>query len=205
MVSVINVSYGQFADDDADKAYYEATCQIEKWAVANAVNSGRFIAASAGNVRHDLCATCGDSVGYPARLPGVAAISGLASGPTFWSGSSRGTQVAFAASASNMAVVHPGNYVEYVNGTSFAAPIVAGIVAGIQSRYNLPRTGQCMLAHLKATAYTRRGWSSLLFGAGMVDGYRAWSTDPAASPPPTVWAVRSDQAPPGGQSARPRD
>lgn len=177
VVSIINASYGAPATTQQQKDSYEANCQSEKWAVANAVNSGRFISASAGNV-----SSSGDSVVFPARLPGVAAVSGLTccgfGGAAFWSGSARGAQVAFAAGAANHHGINPLDNVVPLEGTSFAAPIVSGIVAAVQSRYNMPRIRECVLEHLKNTAYRRPGWSAILYGAGMVNGYAAWSTTP---------------------------
>ena len=188
-VSILNMSYGSPALTWFDSAEYENDCSAEKIAVSNAVNAGRFLSSVAGNVNKT-----GDSVPYPARLPGVSAVGGLtcstfsgascSSSLTWWSGSAKGAMIPYAATAGNMYLLPPFQSQPYAdNGTSYAAPVVSGIVALIQSRYNIPRTGQCMVQHLKNTATARPGWVSYRTGMGAVRADIAWSTNPNCGPP----------------------
>jgi hypothetical protein len=59
--------------------------------------------------------------------------------------------------------------------------MVAAAAAIVQSRYNIPRTGQCTLDHLKSTAYRPPAVvkNPSLYGAGILNVYNAWITTPA--------------------------
>ncbi|MFN2399825.1 MAG: S8 family serine peptidase [Gemmatimonadaceae bacterium] len=184
-VSIINLSYSSGpANTDAEKAAWYQGCQPEDDAIYNAVASDRLVVAGAGN--------SSDSVHFPARLTGVVAVSGLtcnsSNGSTcgglggtdparFWPTSSRGPQLDLSAAAENVPKLVPGGTVDVAeDGTSFAAAIVAGIAAQVQSKHNKPRTGTCTRTHLRNTAYKPRGLDSLYLGQGFVNGYNAWTT-----------------------------
>lgn len=87
-------------------------------------------------------------VWFPAREPGVVAVTGLAPGAgrtapgggtgggqvTLWSGSLTGPETVLAAPAVNLLGARPGGYWR-VQGTSFAAPLVTAAAALIRSRF----------------------------------------------------------------------
>jgi type VII secretion-associated serine protease mycosin len=92
-------------------------------------------------------------VWYPAREPGVVAVTGLrapTASPTsngwldhstgapgldeLWSGSLTGPQTVLSAPAVNLIGARPGGYWR-VQGTSFAAPLVTGAAALVRSKY----------------------------------------------------------------------
>ena len=191
-VSVINASYGSAATTAAQRSAYNANCQAEKSAVANAVAAKIFISAAAGN-RVDV----GDSVTFPARLPGVMAVSGLNTPVTgtcptfgvpscktfFWTGSSRGSQVGIAAAAAQVTVIGTTNQLTTASGVSFAAPMVSGTVAAVYARYGLGRRADCMIPHLKRFAYRPQGYTAVQYGAGVLDARAAWNSSPLTSCP----------------------
>ncbi len=71
---------------------------------------------------------------YPARAPGVIAVSGLTRSNTLWPGSRTGARLALAAPAADLLGARPGGYWR-VAGTSFAAPLVAAAAALIRSHW----------------------------------------------------------------------
>jgi subtilisin family serine protease len=95
-------------------------------------------------------------VWYPAREPGVLAVAGLTGAPptgatgtdggtaagggsgggtdTLWAGSLTGPPTVLTAPAVNLIGARPGGYWR-VQGTSFAAPLVAGVAALVRSRW----------------------------------------------------------------------
>jgi len=91
-------------------------------------------------------------VWYPAREPGVVAVTGLrgatgsgqgagwldktteSNGDELWSGSLTGPETVLSAPAANLVGARPGGYWK-VQGTSFAAPLVTGAAALVRSRY----------------------------------------------------------------------
>ena len=91
--------------------------------------------ATAGAARTDIW--------YPAREPGVVAVAGLAASrhsparttaEELWSGSLTGPATALTAPAADLLGARPGGY-WWVQGTSFAAPLVAGTATLIRSRW----------------------------------------------------------------------
>src|SRR4029077_8404925 len=65
---------------------------------------------------------------YPAAWPGVVGVTAGAARPRVVGGAPRGAQVKFAAPGADMAAARPHGYA-LVRGTSFASPIVAGLLA----------------------------------------------------------------------------
>jgi type VII secretion-associated serine protease mycosin len=90
------------------------------------------VIACTGNVT----ATAPTDVWYPAREPGVVAVSGLdrANGGTLWPGSITGPATVISAPAASLVGARPGGHWR-VQGTSFAAPLVSATAALIRSRW----------------------------------------------------------------------
>ncbi|WP_344819998.1 type VII secretion-associated serine protease mycosin, partial [Actinoplanes cyaneus] len=91
------------------------------------------VVACTGNV--SATASTNHGVWYPAREPGVIAVAGMErNGTDLWSGSITGKETVVTAPATDLVGAKPGGYWR-VQGTSFAAPMVAGTAALIRSRW----------------------------------------------------------------------
>ncbi len=91
------------------------------------------VIACTGNV--NATATYTPGVWYPAREPGVIAVAGMErNGTDLWSGSITGKETVVTAPATELVGAKPGGYWR-VQGTSFAAPMVAATAALIRSRW----------------------------------------------------------------------
>ena len=91
------------------------------------------VVACTGNVSHGGPT----DVWYPAREPGVLAVAGMsesARGDRLWRGGLTGTQTTLTAPADGLLGARPGGYWR-VQGTSFAAPLVAATAALVRSRW----------------------------------------------------------------------
>jgi type VII secretion-associated serine protease mycosin len=81
-------------------------------------------------------------VWYPAREPGVVAVAGLgavmsapAAEDVLWSGSLTGPETVLTAPAVDLTGARPGGGYWQVQGTSFAAPLVAGAASLVRARF----------------------------------------------------------------------
>lgn len=141
--SVVNLSLGGAVAS-------EALARAIRYAGAHEV----VVVACTGN--RDGLADPGEQVWYPAREPGVVAVAGLATPPiagrrvrpgdpgrtradragreTLWSGSITGPQTVLTAPSVDLVGARPGGYWK-VQGTSFAAPLVAATAALVRSRW----------------------------------------------------------------------
>ncbi|MGH3713303.1 MAG: S8 family serine peptidase [Micromonosporaceae bacterium] len=100
-------------------------------AVAYAVEHDVVVVAAAGNIDEE---GQGIPLGYPARLPGVVAVTGITAAGKHWHNSSRGPRAALCAPATG--VIGPiGDGYEYLSGTSFAAPMVAAAAALVRAKW----------------------------------------------------------------------
>lgn len=66
---------------------------------------------------------------YPASYPGVVGVTGVTTARRALPEAAQGPQVAFAAPGADLAVARPGGGYVTARGTSFAAPLVAGLLA----------------------------------------------------------------------------
>jgi subtilisin len=114
---VINMSLGGFGDL---KSLREA-CQY-------AYDNGVVLVASAGNN-----GPCSDCVSYPAAYNTVIAVSATSSDDSLADFSSTGPEIEFAAPGESVYSSTPDNNYGYWNGTSMAAPHVAGSAAHLMS------------------------------------------------------------------------
>lgn len=110
--SVINVSLGTTANTN-----------IVGDAIEEATALGVLVIASAGNDNAEI-------VRYPAGSPGVVAVAGIGAGDVRASFSTYGGHVTISAPATDFVGAFPGGWAES-SGTSFAAPLVAGVAAEI--------------------------------------------------------------------------
>lgn len=117
---VVNLSLGGTGDSPALAAALD-------YAFARDV----VVIACTGNVG----SAASSEVWYPAREPGVIAVTGLErESDSLWSGAITGPETVLAAPATGLLGARPGGFWR-VQGTSFAAPLVAATAALIRARW----------------------------------------------------------------------
>ncbi|MFG1809913.1 type VII secretion-associated serine protease mycosin [Streptomyces sp. NPDC049040] len=150
-------------------------------AIAAAVRADVVVVASAGNAGGDGKAR----TTYPGAYPGVLAVGASDRNNERASFSQAGDFVGVAAPGVDMLSTVPGGGQCVDNGTSFAAPYVAGVATLIRAKH--PKwTAQQVIAQIEQTAQrTSLGHNSLV-GWGVVDPVRALTDDekPIDSPTP---------------------
>lgn len=88
---------------------------------------------------------------YPASYPGVVGVTGVTTARRALLEAAQGPQVVLAAPGAELAVARPGGGYVVARGTSFAAPLVAGLLAGTLHEPN-PQEAAAALAQLAARA-----------------------------------------------------
>jgi type VII secretion-associated serine protease mycosin len=167
-------------------------------ALAYAMDKDVVVVACDGNLSNNR----GTRVWHPARQPGVVAVSGVVRSGRFWEGSLRGPETVLSAPAADITAAHPQQSYWNVQGTSFAAPLVAASAALVRSRF--PR----MSAAGVINRLIRTAWDlgpdgrDPQFGYGVVNPAKALtadvpavSTNPLLAPPPTNEGGQRTQAP----------
>ncbi|WP_229445553.1 S8 family serine peptidase [Massilia sp. Leaf139] len=115
---------------------------------------------------------------YPASYPGVVGVSGVDRAGRPLPEAARGPQVMFAAPGSQMVSAAPGAPpYRQVRGTSFAAPIVAALLAQSLPRPDRAAAAQALAALARQAARADAGSVSNATGHGVVGA--ALRTDPA--------------------------
>ncbi|WP_370464141.1 type VII secretion-associated serine protease mycosin [Micromonospora sp. AP08] len=116
------------------------------------------------------------NVWYPAREPGVLAVTGLDRNDGLWSGSITGHETVLSAPATEIYGARPGGY-WLMQGTSFAAPLVAATAALVRARY--PQMSAADVVNRIITTARDLGPTGRddRFGYGMVDPVAALTSD----------------------------
>lgn len=109
-------------------------------------------------------------VGAPATIPGVVAVAGLnRNGEVSQSSSTPGITIAVAAAAEKLVGALPGNAYADWDGSSGAAPIVAGIAALIRSKYPTMTAAQVINRIILTAKPKGDPAPNNLYGWGVVD------------------------------------
>jgi type VII secretion-associated serine protease mycosin len=129
----------------------------------------------------------------PANIPGVVAVTGISLGGEPWSGATTGLQVALAAPAEFIVGANSRHGLEGVerwpipasdylagSGTSYAAPIVAGVAALVRSRYPHLDAGNVIQRLIATADHPGSAGRTSSYGYGVVNADRAVT---AAVPP----------------------
>ncbi|MFI6231668.1 type VII secretion-associated serine protease mycosin [Micromonospora echinospora] len=166
-------------------------------AVRYAQSKDVVVVAAAGNAEQ------GDTgVLYPARLPGVIAVGATDRDGKPWSGGTRGEQIAITApgvdvstTAGRWSDLTEGGYVT-VDGTSAAAPLVAGAAALVRARY--PEASAAEVVNRLVSTARDAGPSGRddQYGFGRLDLVRALTADVPpvdANPLGTVPVAESEE------------
>lgn len=167
---VINLSLGGSGDSPALAA-----------ALDYAFASDVVVVACTGNVS----ATGTTRVWYPAREPGVIAVAGLErGGDALWPGSITGPETVLTAPATGLLGARPGGYWR-VQGTSFAAPLVAATAALIRARWPDMSAGTVVQRLIETAEDLGAPGRDDRYGFGLVDPVAALTAgvDPVARNP----------------------
>jgi serine protease len=114
-------------------------------------------------------ASTSSGVWYPAREPGVIAVAGMErSGDELWSGSITGPETVVTAPATQLVGARPAGYWR-VQGTSFAAPMVAATAALIRSRWPTMSAGDVINRIVRTAKDRGAPGRDSVYGYGLVD------------------------------------
>jgi thermitase len=145
-------------------------------------NKGVVIFAAAGN-------SANSTPNYPAADPNVVAVSATDVNGTFASFSSYGSWIDLSAPGNNILTTMTGGGYGYWYGTSFAAPITAGVAALVLAQKpGLSNSALVTLLEQNADDLGTPGWDQY-FGYGQVNAYKAVlaaQTSTIDTTPPTV-------------------
>jgi type VII secretion-associated serine protease mycosin len=187
-VDVINIS--QDLTDKQGQPYQGITRSSKLYqAVQRALNAGVVVVAAAGNEGLDKPT-------YPAAIPGVIGVGASDRNDERADGfSETGKSVSVSAPGVDIVSTVPGGGQCVDNGTSFAAPYVAGVAALLREEY--PKwSPQQIAARIEQTAIrTDAGWNPYV-GWGVVDPVAAVTDQSAPEDSPVANPV-------GGSSAAP--
>ncbi|MFG3577149.1 type VII secretion-associated serine protease mycosin [Micromonospora chersina] len=160
---VINLSLGGGGDSPALAAALD-------YAFARDV----VVVACTGN----LATSSSPKVWYPAREPGVLAVAGLdRNSQNLWSGSITGHQTVLTAPATALYGARSNGGYWRVQGTSFAAPLVAATAALVRSRYPQLSAGDVVNRLITTARDLGPTGRDDRFGFGLVDPVAALTTD----------------------------
>ncbi len=121
-------------------------------------------------------------VWYPAREPGVIAVSGLErNSDNLWSGAITGRATVLTAPASGLVGARPPGGYWRVQGTSFAAPLVAATAALVRSRYPQMSAGDVVNRLLVTARDIGPTGRDERFGYGLVDPVAALTAEVPSS------------------------
>jgi subtilisin family serine protease len=150
-------------------------------AAAHVVQNGGVVVAAAGN--------CGCTESTPDRAE-LLTVGALAQGDVLWSGSSRGDHVDFTAPGAAILTTLAGGSYGAATGTSFSAPVAAGLVALLLSLDpSLDAAEVEALLQRSAVDLGAAGWDPA-YGHGGLDAATALQIASTLPPPP------SDATPP---------
>jgi serine protease len=127
------------------------------------------VVACTGN----MSAAPSTGVWYPAREPGVIAVAGMdRDGDKIWSGSITGPETVVTAPSTQLVGARPGGYWK-VQGTSFAAPMVAATAALVRSRWPTMSAGEVINRVMKSAKDLGAPGRDDTYGYGLVEPVRA--------------------------------
>ena len=119
-----------------------------------------------------------EEVGAPATMPGVLAVGGVTqNGTSSTDASAQGITLGVSAPSENLVGVIPGGSYVLWDGTSGAAPIVAGVVALVRAAHPELSAGDVINRILKTAHDKGPAGPDDLYGYGLVDAAAAVSTD----------------------------
>jgi Subtilase family len=147
-VDVVNMSLGGLESSTAEES-----------AIAGALAAGKTIVAAAGNDGNYYPS-------YPAAYPGVLSVGATTQGRAAAAFSSYG-KVDVAAPGQAVPAIDPAGNVQTVSGTSFASPIVAGLIA-LRPTTGSGRQVRAKLA-VEGTATAGSGGDTKHFGHGIAE------------------------------------
>ena len=147
-----------------------------KWAIANAITHGVIVTASVGNEARDQNDT------HLSFWPGVVGVSAINGDGTFASYSSWGDGVVTAAFGGPINSVDPTtNAPTTVSGTSYATPLVAGMLALARQKWPDATTNQILQLLVHTGLNPNHDWNKYT-GYGAIDGGALVNTDPSQYP-----------------------
>jgi len=190
---VINISFGENNEiqDELDALRYAADHDV-------------VVVAAGGNQDVDR-----SEVPYPARVPGVVAVSATDRAGAAWTGGVAGPQIVLAAPGVDITTLinhqpdgKQGGYQHVSGGTSASAPIVAGVAALIRAKFPQLHAADVINRLIRTADDAGPPGRDPQYGFGIVNPVRALTADvPPVSANPLVAA----SGPAGSGSAAPAD
>jgi type VII secretion-associated serine protease mycosin len=151
--------------------------EVDQHAIEAARRADVVVVAAAGN-RPDA-----DAVTFPASLPMVVAVGGLAEDGGLAEFSVTGPEILLTAPGDEIVTTRPGNEYAIASGTSFAAPIVAGAAALVRAQFPDLTADEVIHRLVTTAADTGPAGPDEQYGRGVVDVVAALTAEVQPMPP----------------------